>query len=85
MARAPVRKLGNSCGVLIPRPLLSEAGLGVGDSVDMTFEHGRIVLIPIKRRSRTGWAEASKALVAADEPPLVWPEFPNAGDDDLVW
>jgi len=43
--RAAVRKLGNSSGVIIPKSLLDETGIAVGDAVDMTYEQGRIVLI----------------------------------------
>jgi len=34
---------------------------------------------------RTGWAEASKALAAAEDDALVWPEFANIDDENLDW
>jgi antitoxin MazE len=83
--RAAVRKLGNSSGVIIPKSLLAEAGVAVGDTVDMTFEEGRIVLAPIERRAREGWAQASKELAQHGEDALVWPEFGNADDENLDW
>ena len=83
--RAAVRKLGNSSGIIIPKSLLDEAGVAVGDAVDMTLEEGRIVLAPVERRSRAGWAEASKNLAEAGDDALVWPEFGNAGDEALEW
>jgi antitoxin MazE len=83
--RAAVRKLGNSSGVIIPKSLLSEIGVGVGDTVDMTLEAGRIVLIPIKRRARAGWTEASQSIVEARDDALVWPEFGNIDDETLIW
>lgn len=83
--RAAVRRLGNSSGVIIPRSLLAEAGVTVGDAVDMTLEEGRIVLAPVERRARAGWAEASGKLAEADDDVLVWPEFANADDETLDW
>lgn len=83
--RASVRKMGNSSGVIIPKPILNELGVKAGDKVEMTLEDGRVVLAPIARNPREGWAEASKALVASGEDALVWPEFGNEGDEDLVW
>ncbi len=83
--RAAVRKLGNSSGVIIPKSVLAEAGVSAGDSVDMTLEEGRIVLVPLKRRPRAGWAEASQAIATAGDDVLVWPEFGNDGDDKLTW
>ena len=83
--RAAVRKLGNSSGVIIPKSLLAEAGVAVGDAVDMTLEEGRIVLVPVERRPRTGWAAASKKLAETGDDALVWPEFANADDETLNW
>ena len=83
--RAAVRKLGNSSGVIIPKPLLDDLGIAEGDLVEMTLEAGRIVLVPKKRRARAGWAEASQSVAAARDDALVWPEFGNAEDETLSW
>ena len=50
--RAAVRKLGNSSGVIIPKSVLDEVGVGVGDAMEMSLEEGRIVLAPVRRRAR---------------------------------
>jgi antitoxin MazE len=71
--------------VIIPRSLLAEAGVAIGDAVDMTLEEGRIVLAPVERRARAGWAEASKRLAEAGDDAPVWPEFANADDQTLDW
>jgi antitoxin MazE len=83
--RTSLKKMGNSSGVIIPKPILAEAGIAPGDSMEMVVESGKIVLAPIKSHPRAGWAEASKALAASGEDGLVWPEFGNDGDEDLVW
>jgi antitoxin MazE len=83
--RTAVRKLGNSSGVIIPKSLLAEAGVVVGDAVDMTLEGGRIVLARVEQRARAGWAEASKQLREAGDDALIWPEFANAEDQALDW
>ena len=83
--RAAVRKLGNSSGVIIPRSLLRDLGMSEGDPVEMTLEAGRIVLVPIKRRTRAGWAEASRSITEAHYDALVWPEFGNAEEETLTW
>jgi antitoxin MazE len=83
--RAAVRKLGNSAGVIIPKSLLSELGVRAGDVIDMTAEEGRIVIVPVKREARAGWARASEEIAAAGGDDLVWPEFTNADDDSLEW
>ena len=83
--RAAVRKMGNSSGVIIPKPLLGQVGLRAGDDVELTLERGKIVLEPVRNYPREGWAEAARELAEAGEDGLVWPEFGNEEDDELTW
>jgi antitoxin MazE len=83
--RAAVRKLGNSSGVIIPKALLDEAGVKIGDALDMTLAEGRIVLSPVRRHARAGWAEQSRTIAEAGDDVLVWPEFGNADDESFEW
>ena len=78
-----LRKLGNSQGVIIPKPLLAQVGL-TGEA-EMKVENGAIVLRPAKRTPREGWAEASRAVAAGAGEGLAWPEFANEGDRALRW
>ena len=81
--RVAIRKLGNSQGVIIPKPLLAQAGLV--DEADMRVENRAIMLRPIRRSPREGWAEASRSIARASNVRLAWPEFGNAGDQSLKW
>lgn len=81
--RTTLRKLGNSQGVIIPKPVLAEVGL-TGEA-EMRVENGAIVLRPARRTPREGWAEASAAIAAADGDALAWPEFANEADEHLTW
>jgi antitoxin MazE len=83
--KSAIRKMGNSHGVIIPKPLLEEIGAKANDLVDVKVKKGRLVITPTKRHPREGWAEDAKALAAAGEGGLVWPEFANDGDKDLKW
>ena len=56
----PLRKIGNSRGVVIPKPLLSQAGLE--GTVNMTVEGEAIVPRKPLRLARDGWAEAAQKL-----------------------
>jgi len=78
-----IRKMGNSQGVIIPKPVLAQVGLD--DAADMSVEHGAIVLRRPRLGVREGWAEASKAIAASGDDALVWPEFGNVEDAELVW
>jgi antitoxin MazE len=83
--RTALRRLGNSSGVIIPKAMLDEAGVAIGDVVDMTLDEGRIVLAPVTKRPREGWADASRAIAEAEDDALVWPEFSNVDDESLTW
>jgi len=78
-----IRRLGNSRGVIIPKPLLEEAGLD--KEAEIALERGAIVLRKPQQNPRQGWAEASRKLVQAGDDELVWPEFSNEDDVDLQW
>lgn len=81
--KATLRKMGNSQGVLIPKAIVSQ--LAIEGELDMTVENDTIVLRKPHKAVRTGWAEASQRIAAAGEDALAWPEFANAGDQELVW
>jgi antitoxin MazE len=83
--KTAIRKMVNSHGVIIPKPLLAEVGAKADDQVDLAVENGKIVIAPIRRKPRSGWAEASKRLAAAGDGGLVWPEFGSDADKDLKW
>ena len=75
--------MGNSQGVLIPKPILAQ--LGLEDEVEMEVENDAIVLRKPQKKARQGWSEASKAIVEAGDDGLVMGEFPNADDAELSW
>jgi antitoxin MazE len=83
--KTAIRKMGNSHGVIIPKPLLAEVGAKADDQVDLGIENGKIVIVPVRKRPRVGWAEASKRLAAARDGGLAWPEFGSDADKDLKW
>lgn len=62
-----IRRMGNSQGVLIPKPLLEEIGVMAGDAVDLKVKKGRLVIAPLARDSRAGWADECQALAVAGE------------------
>jgi antitoxin MazE len=80
-----IRSIGNSKGVVLPKPLLAQAGLGDDEAAEMTVEDGAIVLRKAVRPVRAGWAEAAKALAAKGDDELVMGEFGNEVDAELTW
>ena len=81
--RVAIRTMGNSKGVLIPKPILEQTGLL--DAADLQVKNGVIEIRPIKRSPREGWATDSQCIAESADDSLVWPEFTNADDKDLKW
>ncbi|MEX3953064.1 AbrB/MazE/SpoVT family DNA-binding domain-containing protein [Paraburkholderia sp. EG287B] len=81
--RTTIRRMGNSQGVLIPKPVLAQ--LGLEHEVEMEVENDAIVLRRPRHKPREGWAEASKALAQSGDDELVMGKLSNAGDEGLAW
>lgn len=80
-----IRRIGNSQGVVIPKPVLAQLGLNGEAGAEMTVEGGALVLRRPASPARTGWAEAAKKIAEAGDDALVMGEFGNAADTELTW
>lgn len=78
-----IRKMGNSQGVLIPKILLDQ--LAMQGTVDLQVVNGVIEIRPIPKNPRATWAADSEHIARQGDDALVWPEFGNDGDAELVW
>ena len=80
-----IRRIGNSQGVVIPKPVLEQLGLDSEEGAEMTIEDDALVLRRPASSVRTGWAEAARRIAEAGDDKLVMGEFGNAEDSELVW
>lgn len=78
-----IRKMGNSQGVVIPKPILAQ--LGLDKTADLQVVDGHIVIRPVRVNPRESWAADAERIAQAGDDALVWPEFGNAADSDLTW
>lgn len=78
-----IRRVGNSLGVVIPKPVLAQVGLS--EQAELTIERGAIVLRKRRKVARSGWAEAAQAVATRGEDALLMGEFVNAADLELEW
>jgi antitoxin MazE len=81
--KTTIRPMGNSQGVIIPKPLLAQ--LGFEGEAEMTVEHGALVLRKPSKPVRAGWAEAAQKIAAAGDDALAMPEFANESDAESAW
>lgn len=78
-----IRRLGNSQGILIPKPLLQQVGLV--DQAELVVEGDALVLRRPRAEPRSGWAEAARSVAAAGDDALVLSGFANEEDAELIW
>ncbi len=78
-----IRRIGNSQGILIPKPLLAQVGLE--DHADLTIEGDALVLRRPAKTVRAGWAAAAQRIAESGDDALALGEFGNEGDAGLVW
>lgn len=83
--RVSIRQIGNSHGVVIPKPFLAQLGLNGETGAEMKIEGGALVLRRPASPARTGWAEAARKIAEAGDDALVMGEFGNAADAELTW
>lgn len=83
--RTALRRMGNSAGIILPKAILSELGSEIGQDFDVAVEAGRVVVAPLRRTPRFGWAEAAQELAKVEDDALAWPEFASEADDELEW
>ena len=63
----PIRKIGNSQGILLPRVLLHQAGIDA--VVDIEIAEGALILRPVKKHPRENWDEQfAKAMIDKNQP-----------------
>lgn len=62
----PIRKIGNSSGILLPKSMLQACGITT--EVEIEVQDKTIILKPVLSH-RTGWEAAFAAAVAAGDEP----------------
>ena len=83
--RSKLVKIGNSQGIRIPRPLLDELGLEVGEEVEMAVEEDRLV-IQAAQKPRQGWEQAFAQMAAEGNDVLLDEPLPTEWDiEDWEW
>ncbi len=70
-------RIGKSCGIRIPKPLIEPCGLG--DAVDLRVENERIIISP-ERQPRDGWNERFRRAGSSADDELLLDTGPNKFD-----
>jgi antitoxin MazE len=78
-----IRRIGNSHGIVIPKPLLAQIGLE--GHAEMTIERDALVLRRPAKAIRAGWAAAAQKVAEQDDDAPVMGEFGNEEDAELSW
>ncbi len=84
MMQTALRKMGNSTGLILPKPILKALGVTTGAAMELRVEGGEVIATPIKHKVREGWEAAAKRIGAEplDTETEAWLGFE---DDCEVW
>ncbi len=77
--KARLVRIGNSRGVRLPKPLITEAGLS--DEIDVRVRDGAVVITGTSR-PRSGWAEAAREMRSRGDDQLLVEPTPTRFDDE---
>ncbi len=80
-----IRNIGNSKGVVLPKPFLAQVGLDGHATANIEVENGSIVLRKPAKAIRAGWSESAVAMSAKGGGALLMGEFGNLDDAELAW
>jgi len=81
--KTPLRKIGNSQGVLLPKALLAQIGVAE-DELEMTIE-GDAITLRRAPKPRSGWGSAASEIEKAGEYDAAWLDADLVGDEAWVW
>jgi antitoxin MazE len=81
--RLPIRKIGNSQGIILPQAVIAQCGFQ--EEVEMKVEGGSLVITKPARRPREDWEEGLRKMAEAGEDKLLM-DFPNRFDaEEWEW
>ena len=81
--KAHLVRIGNSRGIRLPKPLISQAGLT--DEVELHLKDGAILIERVSS-PRAGWAEAAKEMHNRADDLLLYPSCATRFDEkDWEW
>jgi antitoxin MazE len=79
--------MGNSTGMILPKPILKLLGVESGAEMELVVEDGRVIATPIRRGVRQGWEADAQRIGAESVDPETdaWLSFGNDHDARLEW
>jgi antitoxin MazE len=75
-------QIGNSKGVRIPQKILGQCRME--DRIDLTVSDRSIILTPLTKNHREGWAAAAQKMSKEGDDALLIPDV-LADDQELQW
>lgn len=82
-----LRKMGNSTGMILPKPILKLLGVESGASMELVVEDGRVIATPVRNGVRQGWEADAERIGSEplDAESREWLAHGNEHDEQLQW
>jgi antitoxin MazE len=75
--------IGNSKGIRIPKSILDQCNFN--KEAELEVENNKLVIKPIKKRTREGWGEAFKLMHEREEDGLLLDDSLDIGMKNWEW
>lgn len=77
--------MGNSLGILIPKPFLVQTGMDIGE-VDIQVEGDAIMIRKPAKKPREGWEQACQLIAASNDDAVIqWPLIAKNPETKFSW
>jgi antitoxin MazE len=81
--RLPIRRIGNSQGIILPQAVIAQCGFQ--EEVEVKVKGGLLVITKPARKPRDGWEEGLRKMAEAGDDKLMI-DFPNRFDvEEWEW
>lgn len=81
--KVSIISIGNSKGIRIPKAILGQCNFN--DAAELEVENSTLVIKPIKKKVREGWARAFKVMHERKEDFLLLDDSLDSGMKDWEW
>ena len=83
---ATIRNIGNSKGIILPKSILSQCGIGQEVTIEVHNQDIIIRAVKLPEQKRQGWEAAFKEMAENGDDALALPDiFNDENEGDWTW
>ena len=83
--RTALRKMGNSAGMIIPKPIITESRSEIGTEFEIEVRDHAIVATPLSPHPRAGWEAEMRGIAEEEQIDRAWIDTPTGFEAEWEW